>query len=320
MTDLSLLTALLSLSLHVGAQTTSCNYRPLRGIAKDGLWLSSFVARSGIDCMRLSCGCQPACAASFNPTSKQCWKVLFCNILDPHQFVLVNGSDAWVTFVLIEPSESPNTLWLLDDVDKGRNLGKKGAQLNMSIEGLVWDTVGPRGAVSARKYSRYIGLINEIPTIQVLHEGSYALRFTVPHTVTFWVKTDNVADTRFLLEGSPNGAVDIWFYPSKQRDQIHVALKPKHRYITIRNTTGIDQWRHIAFVYRAVEDATFYLNGSIWQHTVTKVSFVKKTEKFCLFRHCTNDLKTFYGSMACLAMFDKALAQKEVEFVMKACP
>lgn len=319
MSDLSLLAVFLSLSLCVGADTTSCYFHRLRGIIKDELHLSSFAARSDTDCVRSSCGCQPLCAASFNPVTKQCWKALFGSLLDPHQFVLVNRSDPWVTFIITIPEEPPSALWLFDDVNKGSNLGTKGGPLNMSIDGLVWNTVGPRGTASVRKYPRYVG--PGIPSIQLEHSGSYALTFTGPYTVTFWVKTDNVDATIPVLEAYPIGAIDLWFYPSNQRDQLCLSpAYPNHVYKTVRNATDNDKWRHVALVYRAVGAVRFYLNGSVWQHTATTTSSeVKQPTKLCLFKHCGTQ-KSLKGSMACLAIFDKALTQKEVLFVMKACP
>jgi len=249
----------------------------------------------------------------------QCWKVLFSNLLDPQQFVLVNGSDPWVTFVIPAPDESPSALWLFDDVNKGRNLGKKGSQLDMTTVGLVWNTVGPRGAASARRYSKYVGPGG--PTVQLQHDGSYALTFTGPYTITFWVKTDNVAVRMLLIEGYPNPSFEIWFWPSDQRDQILVApASPNHEYTTVRNATGNDEWRHIAFVYRAVGDVSFYLNGHAWQHTSTTASsIVKQPTKICLFEHCLYR-DQLHGSMACLSMFDRALTQEEMVFIMRSCP
>ena len=309
---------LLVLSICVSAQTLSCNYQQQKGIAKEALRISSSTAESSIDCVISSCGCEASCAASFNPGTKQCWKA-FKAFFDQNLFVFVTDSDSWVTYFIPGPNYIPPGLWRFDDVNKGRNLGKKGAQLDMSVEGLVWNKVGPRGAASSRKYPSYVG--PGIPTIQIKHNESHALTFTGPYTITVWVKTENIEETMLILEGYPRNALEFWMEPSKERDQLSLNPGyPNHMYTTSRNSTGRDEWRHMAFVFRKIGDVSFYLNGDIWSHTIKTVSTtILQPDKFCLWKHCEYS-KKLSGSLASLIFFDKALSQAEVKFAMNICP
>lgn len=317
MTDLST-SAVLVLALSACVTALTCHYHKLQGIAKHSLRLSSFPALSSIDCVCSSCSCQPTCMASYNRATKQCWRAT-SNFSHGTQFDLVISSEAWDTFFIPVSDKLLIGFWPLDHVTKGRNLGYKGSQLDLSVPGLVWDTIGPRGNASAHRYPTYVG--PGTPTIQLFHDGSYALNFASPYTIAFWVKTNNFVSSMLILEGSPNGAVEAFFEPSTQRDQVSInPAYPDHMYTTVRNATGRDDWRHIAFSFRGIGNVSFYLNGNVWPHTSTvRKSIITQPTKFCLWEHC-NHLEKFYGSLACLAMFEKALTHEEVGSFMKLCP
>ena len=190
MSNLALFAAMF-LTLCSDAHSRSCSYQKIPGAMKESLRISSFTAESEIDCVMTSCGCDSFCAVSFHPSSKLCWKTLFAAILDLSQFVMVADSDPWITYLLSGPVDPPSGLWPFDDIAKGRNLGKKGSQLDYTVSGLVWNWVGPRGDTE-RKYPTYIG--PGYPIMQILHGSSYALDFSKQFIISVWVKTKDVAE------------------------------------------------------------------------------------------------------------------------------
>ena len=90
---------------------------------------------------------------------------------------------------------------MLDAENKGRNLGSKGRLLDMNEAGLTtWNTQGPRGAASNKKFVRLDA--SNAATIQNLHCGKHLLDFSGNFSIAVWVKTDHFMPAMLILKGS----------------------------------------------------------------------------------------------------------------------
>lgn len=295
-----------------------CLYETVRGRVKEALITSKLNAESSSHCLQSTCLCSVSCAFSFNPLSKACWKSDIFPSLDLVKFVVVADSDPWVTYYISTPLDPPSGLWMFDDRDKGKNLGKMGSPMNWTVPGIVFNAVGPIGT-SGRRYANYTG--PGIPTMHNLQNGIRLFDFSKPYTISFWVRTDLVEETMMIWDSTPQSGLELFFEPSTNRDQLSLnPVYPHHMYTTVRNATWRDEWRHIAVTYQSVGNVRFYLNAEIWSHTTAITSpDILQPDILCAFKHCTHS-KHFFGSFACMSLFDRVLEQPEISFMKNACP
>lgn len=302
------------LTMFTISQSNTCRYERAQGVVKASFRTSSHTSKNKIDCLVISCDCASSCAVSFNPVSKLCWRALLVPLHDTSSYI--TDTDPWVTYYL--PSDRSSGLWMFDDVTRGKNLGSRGYQLDWTVPGLVWNTIGPRGSL-APKYATYLG--PGIPTMQPPLDGSNGFDFEKPYSIVFWVKTIYTYQPMVVLDTFPDRALDLFFEPSYEQDQI--SLSPdyfNHTYVTFQNSDGRNNWRHIAITYQKPGNVSFYLNENIWHHTAIMVSTkVSQPERFCVFKHCIRE-KRMWGSLTCLAIFERVLYREEIRFLKETCP
>ena len=247
--------------------------------------------------------------------------MLFARALSPIEEA---GNDAWVTLVILLPV--PSGLWLFDNESKGKNFGTKGPKMDMSVDGLTWTMSGPRGTASAFQYpTKDLTDKSKIPKMPLKDNGALLIDFSKPYTIAVWIKTIVTGSYRAeVLEGYPQGSLDLWFWPSYDLDQIE--LGPYHHkgqiYRTMKNGNGASEWRHIAVSYESVSKVQMYLNGSSWalETSASGSRTVYQPDYFCLWQQCGRANQGLRGSMACLTIYERALSQNEVRAVMDACP
>lgn len=322
---------LLLLFLPCFCVAEQCNYKAFPGLVQNTMHLKNVSAESKLACVISSCRCDPTCSVSFNSNNRQC---VVSNqggrfpdsINDPAEsaIIIYPGNEDWITLVVI--LQIPSGLWRFDNEHRGTNLGSKGAVMDCTTDGLTWGEPGPPGLSSGFVYPRKdVDDGSTTPKLPLKSEGKNLLDFSKPYTITVWLKTDVDKRKWFLiLEGFPKDTIDFWFYPTSQIDQIqHTPFKDLNQYYrTVINATGKSHWRHIAVVYESVTQVRIYLNSTPWQlETVANgAQTVSYPDYFCLWQHCGVAGSGFWGSMACLSIYERALSASEIRAVMNACP
>ena len=129
-----------------------------------------------------------------------------------------------------------------------------------------------------------------------------------------------------IFEGRGLYTFDLWLYPSKYKDQLSSCPMDnspnKQIYTTVRNATGVDQWRHMAVVFRSPGNVTFYLNGDVWPHSSpqTITAGACQPYEFRVFNWAYYQ-SPLYGSLTCLIYFErKILTQDEIRLLKISCP
>lgn len=294
----------------------------------------NITARSQVDCLSSLCaGRLSTCAVSFNDETHEC--VLSTESSQNLSLLLPSKTEVardpnWSTelpsfqFDSAASSEprgvgpgNASAMWLLDATYKGRNLGSKGALLDMDDSSLtLWNESGPRGMVSSQTFVRMD--TSNAATIQILHGNSYALNFSAAFTMACWVKTDDINALMPIFEGLPHfPGQDFWLIGHEDRLKFRVG--PDHYYQTDTYSTGRLSWRHIAAVYKEVGNAQFYINATSLTLFKSPRAVPNYQPDSYTVGHSISG-HHFMGSMACLSIFEKPLSQADVAALMDACP
>lgn len=295
----------------------------------------NIIARSQVDCLSSLCaGRLSTCAVSFNDETHEC--LLSTESSQNVSLSLSSKTEAardpnWSTELPLEfepaASSKPSgirpgnasAMWLLDMTYKGRNLGSKGALLDMDDSSLtLWNQPGPRGMLFSQMFVTMD--TSNAATIQILHGDSYALNFSGAFTMACWVKTDDIGPDGMMpiFEGLPDfPGQDFWLV--SHQDRLKFRVGPDHYYQTDTYATGRLSWRHIAAVYKEVGNAQFYINAT----SLTLFKSPKTVPNYQPDSYTVGHSISghhFMGSMACLTIFEKALSQADVAALMAACP
>lgn len=218
---------------------------------------------------------------------------------------------------------APAALWLLDDTFRLKNLGSKGAAMDLQVrgseldenQGLYWNARGPRD--SRATYLRYPGkLSNDFDCWFTLQQnGEYLVDFSLGFTITLWLKIEGPG-ARYIIDRKTLGA-DLWFDPD--RDQLGMSHKGhwvKEHSRTIKNSQWINEWRHIAVSYTGTGTPTFYLNGQLWTIAEKSTAKMVTTDWTYMFRGHS----TVPDSKACFMIFQENLSMLEINAIMNNCP
>lgn len=310
-----------------------CQYSKMAGALNESFLAARSInkrkiaAHSEMECVMTTCDCSTRCIASFYRPSGTCLSATITSL--PLEWLkqcdlLIDASDgSWATYIssqalTSEASERPSALWLLDDMFRGCNLGSKGRQLDCSETGVTWDAVGPLGKASRQRFARLDN--NSRPVIEVSHEGQFLLNFNQSFTMMVWVKTDDVPPLKSpILDGISKGnqSLQMWFWPGANQSQIFVGHV--RSFSSEIKAEGRLQWRHLSLVY--ANDYKLFLNASKWE-ILSKYHAAKAAQPDILtvgFRF--NDRLNYYqGSMACIAIFERALQIEKIESFMNYCP
>lgn len=309
----------------------NCRYSTIPGVLKAIYSHKNIEARSRMDCIRSSCVCNSRCAASFNKKTGKCLSTTLSAVpLSWTKDRLFDGTEenVWVSFV---PGNSifslpiPDGLWVMDGSFQGQNLGSKGSKLDMSVNKLTWGSVGPLGYSSSLKYAR--GFTAARPQIQNRHGSNFLLDFGNSFSLAMWVKADNFIDYAVLLDGwnsdEKKWSVSLYMWPSKNLDQITLSTNVEAR--STLNETNKLNWRHIAAIKEGTGHYSLYLNGTKWPILFNKpigyMSSRRTPDVIRVGHYPETDYKFYFkGSIACIAIFERALTVTEVRQYMASCP
>lgn len=222
----------------------------------------------------------------------------------------------WDSYV-IGAAKQPKALWPLDSVYRGRNLGFGGQQFDLNVENVMWKDAGPLG-----KNAGNFAHLDSTTKLSVVahHGGKKLLDLSKPFTITVWLKTDNRTAIMPIFETYATDNALLFhfiFHPSKSQDQLFMN-GPRRAYTTKNNTDRLN-WRHIACTHHGESNYSFYLNGNEWllSHEEDPKP-VPEIEIISIGSRLTASFR-FFGSMACMMIFDKALTPGEIKSVKSLC-
>ena len=148
------------------------------------------------------------------------------------------------------------------------------------------------------------------------------MNFSGAFSLTAWVKTDaNISTSAApILEGLPGfHGQDFWLAGSLVND-LFFRVGEGHYYVSHTYDEGKWYWRHFAAVYGGYSDAQIYINGTshpVHQNLNTTPNY-QPDSYYC--GHNDEAGPNFYGSMACVAIYEKALSVSDVVILMNSCP
>lgn len=329
---------ILQLLLEITANAASTvKFSSFKGrVINSDIRIQTVTVRSVSDCLRTVCAAElSTCAVSFHKPTGGCVlsaMTAHCIAQHPNRTTSVVKDSGWSTYLpshlphpqpgqppcFETPLEPPSALWMMDVGNKGRNLGTKGAALDMNEVGLTaWNVQGPRGKASNKTFVR-LDAANRA-TMSNKHSGACVLSFMGSFTMAAWVKTDNISGGGFpILEGVPNGQ-DFWF-GGTQVAAIYFEVGAGHFYVSQSDAKGKLFWRHIAAVYGGSNNTQIYINGT----SVTLYKTVKNVQNYQIdsynFAHNSGYTPNLLGSIACVTIYERALSRSEVIKLMNACP
>lgn len=311
--------------------TGSCSFSKVDFATKEGRQQVTLAARDPIQCSRQGCGCpSEPCVVCFHAASGRCWtrrapSLLVVRIRDLLHWI--NDSGPWIAqpaewdsyIVGTSAIERPKALWPLNSVYRGRNMGSLGQQFDLTVESVVWTDAGPLGNIAGS--FAHLGSTTKISVV-ANQGGKKLLDLSKPFTITMWIKTDNRTGTMALIDTKKKNNdynFHFWFYSSNFQDQLYVNL-PRRVWSRINKSDRLN-WRHVACKHLGQSKFSFYLNGNEWPishqegptpiHEISVMSIGRRptfTEKL-----------RFYGSMACVMIFDRALTADEIKNVRSLC-
>ena len=320
------------------SSTGHCFYSKLDGVLNKTLLTTSparakkSTARSKLECVIQSCDCRWRCIASFHARTGVCLAASISRLpLDwMKQCGLLTSDDdnSWSTYISREALTTnasvgrPSGLWLLDNLFRGCNLGSKGRSLDFSETNVTWNVAGPSGIVGPEKFARLSAASR--PKIVTYQGGQFLLDFSQRFTMLVWVKTDDVVQEMPIIQGDAgnNSVLVFWFYPSKNQDQIY--LFHKATYYSDIIAQGRLHWRHLS-VRKDGDTYAIFVNGSSYRFPyreegtngspeVLGLGFAPQSSR----RHHASSF--YQGSMACVAIFERALSSGEIKSFMDFCP
>ncbi len=325
----------LFLLLIRGSSTSgvTCQYRQVEGRvqAVHRATTCSFSALSAIQCLQ-HCLCSERCLVSYNARDKLCCPASLHQLMTTWMntsYIEATPDRLWTTYIVKKRNDAevasvldkPSGLWLFDNEHKCRNVGTKGPALDMRdcSSSLSWTQRGPHDSHTSLIYPKYTG--TTVPKIPVIESGTVLLNMKTAFTVAFWIKTGTRVDQHPILEGYSGSAFELWLWPSKGSDQLFMSpYLGTHEYTTVVNATGKEGWRHMSVTYDGPGNVHFYLNGDDWPIAARKVStqFMEPTY-LCVWKHCDGS-RIIDASLACLAIYERAISAVENRLLMRACP
>lgn len=284
------------------------------------------VVQSAASCWIKYCKHRISCAVSFSQNGKKCYNVTISALVVfwSSDMVLKSLGD-FKTLVTTSGISilAPAALWLLDDTFRLKNLGSKGAAMDWQVtgsgldqdQGFHWNASGPHD--SRARFLRYPGsLSDDFKCLFWLQKKSeYLVDFNLGFTITLWVKTEG-AGQRPIMDAHV-GSAYLWF--ETDRDQVglnHKGVKSKEYSRTIKNSHGINDWRHIAVSYTGSGTPTFYLNGQIWSLSKKSTAEIITKDRFYTFVGRSYE----HDSRACFMIFQETLSLLEIQTIMDDCP
>lgn len=315
----------------------SCFFSKFDFAIQEGHQQTTLAAEDPIHCARQGCGCPSEsqfCVVSFHSSSGRCWArtspSLFVAAIGEH-LPWINNSGSWIndslpwltqhgdweSYITGSTVLQPKALWPLDSVYRGRNLGSLGPKFNLTVENVVWTDAGPLGRIPGN-FAR-LGSTTKI-YVAAHHGGKKLLDLSKPFTITMWVKTDDRVQVMPIIEsyGKSNARNFLfWFWSSRYQDQLFIS-EPRTAYTTINKSDRLN-WRHLTCKHRGASKFSFYLNGNEWPlvHEENPTPIKEMEIIYIGLRLKTN--QRFYGNMACLMIFDKALTADEIKRVSSLC-
>ena len=317
-------------SVGIGNASIACEYVHFEsgGFINKKFVKSNTTALSELDCLMSSCECSMECVITFHRESGICLSALISPMplewMKECLFIASNDS-SWTSITRIEAVQRnvtwnrPSGLWMLDNVLRGCNLGSHGHLLDSSETGIAWSVIGPRGSGSNLRYAR-LGSSTR-PKVQILHGGSVVLDFLKPISLLLWLKTDSVTAFMPIIEGrsslASNGeSAHIWFATNVLNQIWYRSVKGTKSTV---NNQDRNNWRHMAFIYLGSNQYETYLNAQLWPEQTVLSGMTVPQPTVIQFGYREPSF-FFQGSMACIAIYEKAMTASEIKSVMTSCP
>ena len=224
----------------------------------------------------------------------------------------------WDSYV-IGAAKQPKALWPLDSVYCGRNF--------FCVLGVNNSTSMSRTSCG-RTQDHWVRMLVILRILtarrscqlwRIMAERSFWIyRSLLQYKV--WLKTDNRTAIMPIFETYATDNALLFhfiFHPSKSQDQLFMN-GPRRAYTTKNNTDRLN-WRHIACTHHGESNYSFYLNGNEWllSHEEDPKP-VPEIEIISIGSRLTASFR-FFGSMACMMIFDKALTPGEIKSVKSLC-
>lgn len=285
------------------------------------------------ECVRRKCGENRNCAATYR--SKRCFSVILsAQIIYWMRHKLTQKDDFHTIFNGPESffiAEAPQVLWLFDEVSRGINLGTQGSNIftpmhcNYLHRRVTFNQTGPNPGWTLR----YLYQTDIPPGGENNRPIENAFDFTDDYTFVLWIKTEQRDHPMTLFLANPGGTwldmvrkdnltiFKFQAYPEGTKSTRTIESKPL-------NATTALQWRHIAFTFHrhccGKMSVKFYINGDLFHFQDRPEACAKITSSYyLLFLYKYYDAQ-FIGSMACVMLFNRILAQREIQHVMHNCP
>ena len=315
------------LALTMFAAGSYCSdFDTLEGVPKEAEIISNrFIFTSAESCWEKLCEYREACVLIHNKVSQRCYQVQPSLLILWKKDRALEKRDKWQTLISASTSiRQPVALWLFDSVHRLKNLGSKGAAMDMQVkgagasndQGFFWTAEGPWA--SKARYLKYPGKgigSDYNCWFNTKKNGEQLLDFTAAFTITTCIKTEQAGELLIMDVGTHG--TDLWFDPDiDQLGMGHKGYWSTEASQTVKLSKHNLGWRHIAVSYKGTGTPTFYLNGNVWP--LAKASTAKMVNPSL--EHVFRGDHKLRQARACFMIFQQHLSKIQIQTVMKGCP
>ena len=312
---------LLSMLLRV-----ALTIQQLSGRVSNKYILEMTVAMTIDACFDLSCKNKNNCAVMHNDDNYRCYSLsLSAQVLSwaPNKFV-IEAANYSIAYRVQNPfRKKPKILWLLDEVTRLQNLGSGGSALDAQSIKLLFkeNALGPRPGVSL-----LYGEGDWPSRTNLFTKGSDTplLDFSKHFSAAMWIKTDRIFNHWMSLLSFDH--ISTWFIASRSYKN-RMTFKiwgTKAEYDTwTSDMVDVDGWRHVAIVVRDRLDIKFYMEGRerTLQSKITSGSTtIKPTPRILVLWRNNNGYDHYWGTIACVTIFQSVLSESEIRDLKNICP
>ena len=300
-------------------------------------YFENLVTNSSLDsCIRTQCKEDTNCVAVFSIITLNCHRVR----LSSHVVFWMREdrfTDHRVYKTIFNKPGSdflqrgPQALLMFDTVYRGKNLGSEKDVPEILTPEYYHTTIsGPPGRGSPHiHYAQRTVIGGDKPTFFNTRPDDTSqtrIEFTSDFTILLWVKIIPQKNVGPHIINSVDNRFWFHFWPTDDGRSLRIHPADGCWIQTIDNTTGVNEWRHVALAFQRYCCCKwyikFYLNGHIWP---VNPSFndrdcgpIEPVYNFRLWNYdATNNL---HGSMTCYMIFGKILLQNEINDIMNNCP
>lgn len=322
-----------ALSLLLGLFTIHCQ-ETYPGKVNKSYLTKSLTIHSTWDCRKKQCGRKVNCAVAYDSKEKKCylvmlaWELLKWDFDWERRSFLPQLNSRWKILgssPRVEVSVKPTILWILDEIWKGVNFGTATRYLDLKTDNVTWTVKGPRP--SNVNFGR-----SELPARRVLHQGNQKL-IDLSHqfSIAMWIKTDSVFQDMVIIDSYPEDALHLMLFPGKQRDSLTLGtgskkdLVEEEKYgMTMKNSTKVNEWRHVAVVFYSKTNFKFYLEGHDWPIKKNSLSgastHFSEPAEILLWSKVEGLSFQYKGSYACVAIYQSAVSSTNIKALRDNCP